>query len=100
MKRRSVPPTETLRCVGGPLNGQFRTVLYARGISVPDRDDRQPHALSDGSLGWRYGVHHYERQLFARRGRGAIELLVYVKYTPAPLDIPSILAAGELQEEC
>lgn len=90
-------PQKHLLCVGGPLNRQRRLVSCTNGLDVADRDDRQPHVFPDGSVGWLCGVHHYHRRLFASKER-VVELLVYVKYTPAPIDIKTLLAAGDLQE--
>lgn len=90
-------PPKKLLCVGGPLNGQRLPVPFTNGLDVPDRDDRQPMVIGTGQVVWINGVHHYERRLFAKLGR-AVEFLVYVRYTPAPIDIKTLLDAGELQE--
>jgi len=70
--------SNSVEFVGGPLCGQ-ETAATTRWYQVPDHTDAVAKMLSDGSIGYEFGRHTYERRTY-RRGDEYIEMYFYAGY--------------------
>ena len=70
--------SNSVEFVGGPLCGQ-ETSATSRWYQLADAKDMAARVLSDGSIGYEFGRHTYERRTY-RRGDECIEMYFYAGY--------------------